>query len=140
MFNRKFGTPAFPERERERESECLSCCLLIIISAGSKLRGNSAVLNTRKFRNVIYSSSMSAEMSAEISASGSFNYKFVESQHCRATMYYNPSCSLYRDSDDEFLLFSHRRREGGDGRQYPMAAGRTLCGFTDAQPSPQANQ
>lgn len=68
--------------------------LLIIALAGSKLRDSSIVLNTRKFRNVIYSSSMSNEMSTEISASSSFNYKFSESRHCRATMYYNPSWSL----------------------------------------------
>jgi len=67
--------------------------LLITASTSSKLRGSSIVLNTRKFRNVIYSSSMSNEMSVEISASSSFNYKFSESRHCRATMYYNPSWS-----------------------------------------------
>lgn len=48
------------------------------LRGASKLRGSSIALNTREFRNVIYSSSMSAEMSAEISASGSFNYKFHE--------------------------------------------------------------
>lgn len=122
---------------------CTTIAMLIVIYLNAhlltdgKLRGSSIfVLSTRKFRKVIYFSSMSAEMSsAEISASGSFNYKFSGSEHCRATMYYNPSWSPYRDSDDEFLLFSHRRH-GGTLCQ----AGRTLRGFTDARPSPRANQ
>lgn len=64
-------------------------------------------------------------MSTEISASGSFNYKFARSRHCRATMYYNPSWSPRRDSDDEFLLFSHRRHGG----TLPYASGRNFARF-----------
>lgn len=107
----------------------------IIMSAGGKSRSSFDRLKYAlwKFRNVIYSSSMSAEMSAPRFHQVAHLITSSPSQHCRATMYYNPSWSPRRDSD-EFLLFSHRRHGG------TLCQRQNFARFRWCPASPQANQ